>query len=1145
MKKKWIRDAIYYGAKTKTWKIMRLSAFFLFLFISQVWADTGYAQQTKLTMKMDNAKVIDVLDAIENNSEFYFLFNQKLVDVERKVDVDANNKTIDKILTDLFAETGVHHQVKDRLIILTTEKTVFNEEMVVQQQKTISGAVTDEAGQPLPGVTVVIKGTTNGTVTNMDGNFTISNVPENATLKFSFVGMLSQEIEVGSQITINITMASDAIGIEEVVAVGYGTQSKESVSTAIATVKADKLENLPLSNVTQALVGQTSGIWLQQSNGEPGSAPNIRIRGNGSITSGNNPLFVVDGFPMTAGEFNAISPNDIESVDILKDAASAAIYGSKAGNGVILVTTKKGKAGKTKFTFNSIVGFDEVSKKVEVLNAEQYVNMATESLNNQGKSIPEWLTNSSLWEENDWQDVIFRKAQVQNYQLGASGGNENIRFNLSLGYLDQQGILESTYMKRYNFKADIAAKLNKYLSVGCNFLGSYTEKRTQEPMGVNTQSGVGGVMAVALSTPPIIPIWRDNGDYFIAFQDDKAKQVFNPNLSNPLNKLDANKAYDKLYRPSVSAYIELKPMKGLQIRTSLLNSIITARNEMYIEPFLAKGGTNTGNISTPDLTQIRASRGSSVYHSLYWSNTATYNFSLIDHNFTALIGYDVSIQNSFSTYVTQRTDEDNPVAFDNAIIKNVQGSILKNGSSESSKYTFDGAFGRLNYDYKGKYLITASIRRDRSSRFGPDNRSGVFSSVSGGWNITKEDWNFPGFLSLLKIRASYGVTGNDQVGENYPWISTLNKDTYVFGANNASNQVVTYLPSGFTNTNLGWEKNKQTDVGLDLGLLNNRLSFIIDAYERNSNTIFSTAIPSINGKANSAIQNVGNIRNRGFELMVNSKNLTNAFKWNTNFNISFNKNVITELSSIQNQLPNAWAGQWGNVIRNIEGRPMGDFYMYVVEGTFNNEEDLEKYAKFGTQFIGDLRYKDYNKDGKITPDDMELVGNYQPNFYYGFENTFSYKGFDLSILLNGSYGGEIVFALERGLALGRARENNLISALGRWKSESEPGSGYYHKAGTKALGSNIQASDRYLYDASFLRIRNLTFGYNIPAAVTKKYGIQNLRFFLVAQNLYTFTKYPGYNPEANKYGDNAIRNGVDEGSYPLARNFSLGINVSF
>lgn len=1132
-------------------KIIMRTNIILLLMISaflQISAAT-YAQ--KITLTKTNANIVDIFKEIQTQSGYDFIYSNRLISRAEKINITVKEASLLEVLEKCFEDQPFTYLINNNTIVIKEKVHAFqrttNVPAVVKLAINIKGKATDERGQPLAGVSVTLNGTSLGTVTDAEGRYAITVPDADGILMFSFVGFASREIPIGNNRVIDVILSEKESSINEVVVIGYGSQSKKLISTAITTVGGDKLANRPLSNVTQALVGQVSGVQLQQVNGAPGAAPSVRIRGNGSITSGNSPLYVVDGFPMSAGDFNSISPNDIESVDILKDAASAAIYGSRAGNGVIIVTTKKGKPGKTKFTFNSLVGFDEITNKIDVLGPEEYVEMAKESLINQGLDIPEYFTNSDLWTYTDWQDVIFRKAPLQNYQFGASGGNEKIRFNMSMGYLDQQGIVLNSYMKRYNLNAGFDAKLNKYISGGVHVLSSYTEGRDQVTRGVNTEGGVGGIIAVALSAPPILPIWRENGDYFIIFQDDEALKAFNVGLTNPLNKIHANKDYNKTFRPTASAYIEIEPVERLKIRSSFMSSLTAGKRDFYVESFLSKGGTNTGNISTPDLTQITAGRSSGTNHNVYWSNTASYDFVLNDHNFIALVGYDVSTQNNFSTSVSPRTDINTPVAFDNTIIKNVEGAILKSGSSGQNKYAFDGVFGRLNYHYKSKYLLSASIRRDRSSRFGPNNRAGVFLSISGAWNITEEGFfDFSKAVSLVKIRASYGETGNDQLGGNYPWISSLSKSSYVFGANGDDVTVVSYLPGGFTNAGLGWEKNRQTDIGVDLELFDYRLSLSIDAYNRNSNTILSASVPSINGKANVGIQNIGNVRNRGLEFMVNSKNFVGNFKWNSNVNISFNRNEITRLAPGQTQLNNATAGSvWANVIRNYVGRPMGDLYMYVVEGTFNNGEDLDKYAKNGTQDIGDLRFKDVDGDGKITASDMELVGNYQPDFTFGFGNTLSYKGFDLSVLLDGTYGGEIINVIERPISLGRNHENNLASALGRWKSENDPGSGYFHKAGTKNLGSNIGPSTRYLYESSFLRVRNVALGYTIPSTVFNKYGIQSARFYIAGQNLHTFTKFPGYNPEGNHTGDNATVNGADEGSYPLARNLSFGINISF
>jgi len=1126
--------------------IMKLTLFFLITSTLGLFATGGYSQNTRITLDLKSVPVREALKAIENESEFFFIYNNELINVDREIDINVKNQKITEVLNNIFEGKDVEITVIDRKIVLAP---AFMGEQ--QPTKKIIGKVTDQSGTSLPGVSVVVKGTTTGVITDANGNYSLANIPANATLQFSFVGMKMQEIVVGNKTTINAVLIEEAIGIEEVVAVGYGTQSKRLVSSAIATIGNKQIANMSISNATQALVGQIAGVQLKQNSGQPGEAPSIRIRGNGSITSGNSPLYVIDGFPLSdAAQFNSISPNDIESIDILKDAASSAIYGSRAGNGVIVITTKKAKAGITRINLDVSIGQAELAKKVQMLNPDQFAAMAIEALTNQGAPIPSYLTDQSRWVRTDWQDVIFQKAPVLNYHLSATGGNEKVQFNFSGGYSEQQGILRDSYMKRYNMSAGFEAKLNKFINIGASMLPSYTEERIQDTRGPNTDPGASGVITVALSMPPILPVWQPNGDYFQIFQDTEAKKVFHPSLPNPLNKLDANKDYYKTFRQTSNAHIEIQPITGLKIRSVFNSAVSIRKRDFYMEGFLSKGGSNTGNISTPDLAQINAERTTTTSLSWYLSNTATYDFSLKGmHNFTALVGYDVSQVDNLLTDVTPRTDKDNPIAFDNFTVKNVQGAILTNGTSSQSKYAFEGVFGRINYNYKAKYLLSASIRRDRSSRFGPDNRAGAFPSVSVAWNISNEDFlkKFQ-TISQLKIRASYGETGNDQLAGNYPWISTLSRGSYVFGANGTDVRVVSYQPGGFSNPELGWEKNKQGDAGMELGLLNNRFNLSVDVYERNSNTILNAAIPIINGRSGTVIQNVGNIRNRGLEISVNAKNLVDKFKWNTDFNISFNRNLITKLGPGQTQLGDQSAGtNWASLIRNYVGRPMGDIYMYVVQGTFNNASDLTKYAQMGVQYAGDLRFEDVNHDGKITSDDIKRVGNYQPDFTFGLGNRFSYKNFELNILLDGSYGGKIVNATEISVTTGWAYNNDVIASLGHWKSESEPGSGYFQKlGGPRNLGSDIRQNTRYLYNSSFLRVRNLNLSYNVPEPSVKKYGCQGMKIYFEVLNLYTFTKkYTGYNPEANFSGDNAIANGVDHGAYPLARTLTIGLNLSF
>jgi len=1117
--------------------LMKLT--FLFLIVSMHAAIAAYAQRINLQQKQIGLK--DAFKEIRKQSGYNILINTKLLEGTKPIDVTLKDATIYEALQQCLEGQHLSYEIMENNIIVKNGV----QEMKLQD-RTIKGIVRDSKGEALAGVSIMLKDNpTKGIKTNENGAFVLS-VPPASTLVVTYIGFQRQEIKFGESLEIEIVLQEDRALLDEVVVVGYGTQNKEDLTTAISTVKAEQLADLPVANPTQALVGQVSGVYLQQSNGAPGEAPAVRIRGNGSITSGNGPLYVIDGYPTNDPSLlNAIPPQDIESMDILKDAASAAIYGSRAGNGVIIITTKQGKSGKTRFSFDATTGFETVMKRYELMNAQEFVDMAKEGLAYQDRPIPDFLNQPERWANTDWQDVIFRAAPFNNYQLGASGGSDKVQYAISGAFIDQQGTLRNTFMKRYNIRGSVNAQLSDKLKIGLNVQPSYTQRRTQQTTGGNTSTGVDGILAEALTMPPILPVWRANGDYFVITQDPEMKTIFNDELSNPLIKLDANKDYFYTFRQTGNTYLEYKPIKGLTLNTQFNMGIVSEKEEWYVEPFLARGNGNTGNISTPNLAQIRARRNNMTNINWYWSTTGTYNFDIHDHHhFTALLGYDVAKQNDFYVLLEPRTDKDNPVAFVNTQVKNVMGAVLTQGSSESKEYVFDAVFGRLNYNYDSKYLLSASLRRDRSSRFGPQNRTGIFPSLSVGWNAYKESFlSDSPLISMLKLRASYGETGNDQLPGYYPWLTTMQREFYVFGTSDA--QVVGYRPDGFSNRNLGWEKNRQWDAGLDLGLLKDRINLSLDVYKRNSNIILSADLPSINGKAASVIQNIGNVQNKGIELAINTVNLTAAFHWNTSFNISINRNKIISLGSGQTQLANQ------GVVRNYVGRPMGDLYAYIVEGTFNNETDLETYPKLGSQGIGDLRYRDVSgpegkPDGRITADDQTLVGNYQPDFIFGLGNTFSFKNFDLNVLLDGSYGAEVYSSQELPLSLSRWLENGSKESLGRWRSENDPGNGRYHRAGTTNLSSDIAASTRYLNNGSFLRIRNVTLGYTLPTSLLKRLNIQQMRVFVTGQNLHTFTEFKGFgNPQGNGAGDNATNNGVESGTYPIARNLSLGVNLIF
>ncbi len=1032
-----------------------------------------------------------------------------------------------------------------RLSLMTTVFFVFSV-IGAHAQSVVTGSVKDGSGEPIIGATIMEKGTSNGGVTDLDGNFSIK-VGDHATLVVSYVGYERQEVPVAGKSTVNIVLTESDRTIDEVVVVGYGAIAKRSVSTAISTVKGDRIAGMPTSNVAQSLVGMSSGITLQQVNGEPGAAPAIRIRGAGSINSGNDPLYVIDGYPTTDSElFNSISPTDIDDIQILKDAASSAIYGSKAGNGVIIVTTKSGRTGKSRVSFSTQIGVNQVQRYVDVLDSKDYLDMIIEARTNNGTigNFPGLLKlrESGDYANTNWQDEIFRNALNYRANANVTGGNENVTYHFSVNYQNEDGILLNSYYRKVNVKGGFDAKLNKYVKIGVGFSPTYTKKRAQQPAGGGTED-VTGVIAEALSYPPILPVWQPNGDYTQIAQH-YTHYGLNNQLRNPVANLLENSNDSWSIRTLTNAYIEIKPLKSLTVRSSVDLSTNSTKLDYYQSACLL-GANETGNKSTPNLSAIDAYRASGFGYNTYWSTTATYDRMFGEkHHLNAVLGYDFEYNSDFSVRQDDRTDADNPVAYKNTSITNVMGANLWTGSSRNTKYAFDALFGRVIYDYDSKYVVSGSLRRDRSSKFGPDNRSGLFYSGSLAWNITEEPWmKRLSWLTIAKVRTSYGVTGNDQIGTNYAWISTINTNhNVVFG--NVS--FPAYYPNGYSNRELGWEKNKQVDLGIDLALFN-RINLTVDMYRRTSDIVMPANIPDFNGIAGSVYMNSGEVENKGIEVQLSAKVLQGTFNWETTFNWSLNKNKILSLANNQKQLANGKAGtKWADVIRNYVGRPMGDMYMLKVIGTFNTEADLQKYAKKGAEALGDLIFEDVNGDKVIDTNDYQCVGNYQPDFTYGWTNKLGYKNFDLAVTIDGQVGGKVIYAAARAFTLNRYDDNVLAeSGLNRWRSAEQPGNGFSHKAGTNNLGANISPSTRYLYNADFLRIRNIALGYTMPRKLCSKIGVESVRFSMNVQNLWTFDSYPGYSVEANYKGNSATNNGVDFGGYPISRVITFGVNLNF
>ncbi len=1003
--------------------------------------------------------------------------------------------------------------------------------------QTISGKITDETGQALPGVNILEKGTSNGTSTGIDGTYSIRVSSGNAVLSVSFIGYLNQEISVGNQTAIDFNLALDQEQLKEVVVVGYGTQRKKDLTGAVASVGAKDIQKVPVSGLDQALQGQVAGLQISQSNGAPGGNTNILIRGIGSISGGNEPLFVIDGYPVTnsgiGNPLNTLNPNDIESIDVLKDASATAIYGSRGSNGVIMVTTKRGKAGKTRIEVDAYTGFQQVAKKLELMNSQEFAQYVIDGRNNgyldnvpTGKitdpnsvrpnsyQIPSILQGDvSKLPTYDWQDAIFRVAPIRNYQVSASGGNENVRYSISGGYFDQQGIVISSGLQRYSFRANLDGNLSKRMKVGISMLPSFTIQDDVEAIGHSSNA----VIQAALAISPYIPIYDDQGNYTNTF----APKEGDISYAHALNMAKNLKIDGTQFRFLGNAYLEYEVVKDVKLKTTFgtdLNYSKTRRFEpSSLNPTLSIG-------------QSVARANNAEISNWLSESTLAYKKNIQKHSIDALIGF--TAQNA-----TSNTINATAVNFPDLLLDNISGGTVNAGGESFVVHNMLSFLGRVNYVFNGKYLVTATMRRDGSSRFGADNRWGNFPSASVGWRVSEEAFlKKVNAISELKLRASYGLTGNNAIGD-YRAIGLISSTNYAIG-----NVLTPGLSrSSFTNAELGWESMKQLDLGLDLGLFKDRITITVDYYEKtNTDMLFNIQTPSATGLTE-AVVNLGEVQNKGVEFGFSSRNLTRAFKWTTNFNITFNKNEVTAMSTDAEKILSTSGGRAAYAITQV-GSPIGSFYGRRILGIFQTDEEAKAYGKQPFAKGGDTKWADLNNDGKVDDNDREVIGSPHPDFFFGFNNNFSYKNFSLDILTSGMIGQEI---WNQTFSVANSGVQNGLKEIAqeRYISPSQPGSGRY---GRSIRGSRNGGSAGYaVQDGSFVRIRNVSFAYSFPSQLVNKLKVNALRVYATATNLFTFTNYNGYDPEVSNSGDDLRAAGLDFGTYPQARTYSFGVNLTF
>ncbi len=1138
---------------------MSLSLLLVLLFTEISVGRSGLTQEIlhqPVSVVADNQDLKSVLTDLSKSAHIKFLYVPQVIAAAKKVTLKVERERLDVVLNRLLSPLEISYQVSGQYIILRKQSVSSVPTPTPSAvDRTITGSVTDEKGEPIPGVSVLLKGTQRGTVTDQQGAFRLAIPEQPAVLLFSYVGYKTQEIAVSTQTQVTIQLVNDETALSEVVVVGYGTVKRADVTAAIASVPMNELKDMPVSNAATALQGKIAGVVVQQNNGTPGSTPAIKVRGFGSISAGNTPLIVVDGNIVDPNVFSLLNSNDIESIDVLKDASSAAIYGSKGSNGVILVTTKSGKVGKTRLNLDVFTGIQQVTKKIDVLNSQQFAEFGKEASNNAyldnvpGASITDpnsarpssylryryprgevfpWLNFDdpaavAALPDYNYQDLIFRKARISNYQLSVSGGTEKVRFLISGGYLSQQGVIKKSNLDRYTVRANVDVNVTSQLKIGVTLNPSY---KIQQEVQSNGHWGDNGIINSALSAMPFAPIYAADGTTYSS-QTALAAPYNYPGITNPVaNITEYNSRYSQTNLLG-NTYLEYTFLKNFKYRASANLNYSGYRRNAYRTSRIPLNQLLPPNLA---VGTIGSDQSMSWLFNQYVNYKKTFREA---HSVDVLLGME-------STRLNYENSDGSASAYANDLVETLNasaGGATSRVSSSARQNASISYFARVNYSYMGKYLANVSVRRDGSSIFGSQNRWGTFPAASLGWRINQENFlKGVSQLSEAKLRLSYGLSGNNAFGNNYPYVATLNPDNYSFN-NNLVNGLV---PGSLANALLGWEKNQQLDAGIDLGLFSNRIYLVVDYYQRiTRDLLLSVNVPSLTGFT-TATKNIGKMENKGWEFGLTTRNLTGQFTWNTSANLSFNRNKVLALGPTGDPIKSS-SGIGETNITQI-GAPIGSFYGYKQIGIFNSQEDLASYPHDATARPGDVKYEDVNNDGRITADDRTIIGNNQPDFIYSLTNTFNYKGFDLSIALQGTQGGQVLNLSRRFFENLEGNANQITTVLSRWRSPSDPGDGVTPRANARTTGNNNAVSSRWVEDGSYLRIQNISLGYQLPKAWLNRIHLEQARLYVSGQNLHTWTKYLNYNPEVSNY-EGPLTGGVDYGYYPLARTITIGLNL--
>jgi len=1107
-------------------RIIMLSKFAMYGFLMQLLAinilvafDSSAqkdlsVKEIYINLEGTQTTIIEAFKSIEAQTALKLNYEEKDIDSSVKVPHSFGKLTVEEVLLNISKVSDLKFKrVNQNINALKSRKQSRAIEEVISflEDINVSGKVTDETGSELPGVNIIIKGTTSGTVTDIEGNYALAVPNENSILVFSSVGFLSSEVVVGIRTSIDVALDADVTALDEILVVGYGTVKKSDVTGSVASVKSDELNQFPTVNPVQALQGRMSGVEVQSTNGgEPGSSYSILIRGNSSINASNSPLFVVDGFP------NGTLPpaDDIESIEVLKDASATAIYGSRGSNGVVMITTKRGSAGKSRINYATSFSTQKQIKKYDLVNATQYAEYMNE-LDNLSGSTPSFSNPSSLGEGTDWQDEILQTGHIQNHNLSISGGNENVRYYVSGTMYDQKGIVINSDFKRYSLTSNVDAQLSNRVKVGVNLFARRSDSNQISSKEGTPGSQGGGVLTTALVFSPTLGTYGNDG----------ATYTTDPNLigfDNPLAMAKERISQSVTDYLQSSVFAELEILDDLKFRTVLGVTTSNSMSGSYQSSKLTYAG-GFGGIGKVDTRKNT---------SLLSENYLTYsrNFG-DDHTFTALAGYSYQSSTSASSsasgsgFLTDATEYWNLSA----------AATFERPNSNLSETDLLSYFGRVNYNFKDRYLFTATARRDGSSTLAKGNEWNFFPSGAFAWNAHNEAFlEGSEVVSQLKVRASHGVSGNQSVGA-YSSLATLR---FVFAVFNGTT-VNAVSPLTLANGDLIWERTAQSDFGLDLGLFKDKVILTADYYDMTtSNLLFDAPIPRYIGVGSTYLKNIGKTGNKGLEMSLQVRDIVKTIKWNTSFNVAFNKNQAKVLPDegqdiFYSSRPGNFVGiNTTHVLR--EGEPLGLMYGYVYEGVQQSGDELLT----GAEGIGGERFRDIEEDGILDDMDRAVIGDPNPDFHWGWTNSFSYKGIDLNIFFQGMQGNDMLNYTRLWLEDGVGRRNVTTALLDRWTTTNTD-----TDVPSASINRIQRLSSRWIEDGSYIRLKNIAIGYNIPADLISKLNIRSLRIYVSGQNLWTSTDYKGYDPESGR--GSTLSRGVDFGSYPNTKNFTVGINLGF